>query len=152
MLAFVVAWLLAILGLSPMGADSSAPFDEVALRWMLFFGAGWSVLGGAVAHTIFARQTARDIGWESNGFQYEVGFASLAMGLGGIYASAVDQPAGWVVASIASGLFLLVAGINHVIEIVRHHNYAPGQTVILVSDFGIPISLFALLVAVGAVG
>ena len=71
-------------------------------------GAGWSVLGGSVAHTVFARQTARDIGWESNGFQYEVGFASFAMGLGGIYASTVDQPGAWVTASIASGLFLLL--------------------------------------------
>jgi hypothetical protein len=149
--AFVVAWLLALLGVPAIGTDSSTPLDELALRWMLFMGAGWSVLGGSVAHTVFARRTARDIGWETNGFQYEVGFASLAMGLAGIYASTVDQPAAWVVASIASGLFLLLAGINHVVEIIREHNYAPGNTVILVSDLGIPISLSALLIATGAI-
>ena len=88
---------------------------------------------------------------ESNGFQYEVGFASFAMGLGGIYASTVDQPGAWVTASIASGLFPLIAGINHIIEIVRNHNYAPGQTVILISDFGIPVSLLVLLVVTGAI-
>lgn len=108
-------------------------------------------MGGSVARTIFARQTARVIGWESNGFQYELGFASLAVGLGGIYASTVDQPAAWVVASIASGLFLLLAGINHIIEIIRDHNYAPGNTVILVSDLGVPISLSALLTATAAI-
>jgi Family of unknown function (DUF6790) len=149
--AFVVAWLLALFGVPALGTDSSTPFDELALRWMLFMGAGWSVLGGSVAHIIFARQVARGIGWESNGFQYEVGFASLAMGLAAIYASTVDQPAAWVVASIASGLFLLIAGINHVFEIVRKHTYAPGQTVILFSDFGIPLSLFALLIATGTI-
>ena len=148
---FVVAWVLALLGVPAIGTDASTTFAELALRWMLFMGAGWSVLGGSVAHTIFARQTARDIGWESNGFQYEVGFASFAMGLGGIYASTVDQPGAWVTASIASGLFLLIAGINHIIEIVRSHNYAPGQTVILISDFGIPVSLLVLLVATGAI-
>jgi uncharacterized membrane protein HdeD (DUF308 family) len=63
----------------------------------------------------------------------------------------VDQPAAWVVASIASGVFLLLAGINHVIEIIREHNYATGNTVILVSDLGIPISLSALLIATGAI-
>ena len=148
---FVVAWVLALLGVPAIGTDSSTPFTELALRWMLFMGAGWSVLGGSIAHTIFARQTARDIGWESNGFQYEVGYASLAMGLAGIYASTVDQSAAWVVSSIASGLFLLIAGINHVVDIVRKRNYAPGQTVILLSDFGIPISLFALLIATGTI-
>jgi hypothetical protein len=56
-----------------------------------------------------------------------------------------------VTASIASGLFLLIAGINHIVEIVRSRNYAPGQTVILISDFGIPLSLLILLIATGAV-
>jgi hypothetical protein len=36
------------------------------------------------------------------------------------------------------------------VEIVREQNYAPGNTVILVSDFGIPLSLLALLIATGA--
>ena len=97
-----------------LGTDSSTPFDELALRWMLFLGAGGSVAGASVAHTVFARQTARSIGWETNGFQFELGYASLAMGLAAIYASTVDEPAAWVVASIASGLFLLLAGFNHV--------------------------------------
>jgi hypothetical protein len=56
-----------------------------------------------------------------------------------------------VTASIASGLFLLSAGINHITEIVRSRNYAPGQTVILISDFGIPLSLLILLIATGAI-
>jgi hypothetical protein len=73
------------------------------------------------------------------------------MGLGGIYASTVDQPGAWVTASIASGLFLLIAGINHIVEIVRSRNYAPGQTVILISDSGIPLSLLILLITTGAI-
>jgi hypothetical protein len=52
--------------------------------------------------------------------------------------------------SIAAGLFLLIAGINHVIEIVRSRN-TPGSTVILISDFGIPLSLFVLLITTGAI-
>ena len=149
--AFVIAWLLAIFDVQAFGTDASTPFDELALRWMLLLGAGGSVAGSVVAHTVFARSTAKTIGWESNGFQYELGFACLAMGLGAFYASTVDEPAAWVVASIASGLFLLLAGLNHVREIVREKNYGPGSTVILISDFGIPISLFALLLSTGAI-
>jgi hypothetical protein len=35
---------------------------------------------------------------------------------------------------IAGGLFLLLAGLNHVVEIVREKNYAPGNTAILISE------------------
>ena len=53
-------------------------------------------------------------------------------------------------ASLAGGIFLLLAGFNHIVEIVRDHNYAPGNTAILVSDLGVPVSLLALLIATGA--
>ncbi len=149
-LLFVLAWVFAILGLETGGTDSST-FDELALRWQLFLAAGWSLLGGSLAHTVFARNTAKGIGWESNGFQYEVGFASAGIGLAAIYASTVDEPTTWVAASIASGLFLLLAGLNHILEIKRDRNYAPGNTVILVSDLGVPISLFALLLATNSI-
>ena len=149
-LAFVLAWLLALLGVEAIGTDASTPGDEQALRWMLLIGAGTNVAFGSLAHTVFARATAKDIGWETNGFQYEVGFASLAIGLASIYASTVDEASAWITASLAAGLFLLLAAANHIVEILRDRNFAPGNTVILVSDLGVPISLFALLVSTGA--
>jgi hypothetical protein len=148
---FVVAWICALLGWSAPGMEGSSPFDENALRWMLFLGMGWSILGGSISHTVFAKVTAESIGWTTNGFQYEVGFASLGIGLAGIYASSVDDPTAWVVASIAGGLFLLLAGINHVREIFADRNYAPGNTFILISDFGVPASLLALLFSTSAI-
>ena len=39
-LLFVIAWVCALLGWSAPGADGSTPFDEQALRWMLFLGMG----------------------------------------------------------------------------------------------------------------
>ena len=150
-LVFVLAWVFALAGMETFGTDSATPDDEQALRWMLFLGMGWSLAGGSIQHTLFAKQTAKAIGWESNGFQYEVGFASLAIGLAGIYASTVDDHTAWVTASIAGGGFLFLAGVNHVVEIVRSKNYAPGNTAILISDFGVPISLLALLLSTGSV-
>ena len=140
-LLFVLPWIFALVGLGAPGADSSTPFDEQALRWMLFLGMGWSIAGGIFMHTVFARSTARAIGWQTNGFQYEVGFASLGIGLGGIYASFTDTPEAWIAASIAGGIFLLLSGLNHIIGIFREKNYAPGNTAILISDLGVPISL-----------
>ena len=150
-LTFVLAWVFFLVGLEAPGTDSATPSDEMALRWMLFLGMGWSILGGFVMHTVFAKGVAKSIGWETNGFQYEVAFASLGVGLAGIYASSVDDPSAWIVASLAGGLFLLLAGFNHIVEIVREKNYAPGNTAILISDLGVPISLLALLLATGAI-
>jgi hypothetical protein len=46
----------------------------------------------------------------------------------------LEEPAAWVAASIAGGIFLLLAGLSHIVEIVRDKNYAPGNTAILLSD------------------
>ena len=150
-LMFLLAWAFAVIGWNAPGADATTPFDEQALRWILFLAVGWAGVGGSIPHTIFARQTAKSIGWETNGFQYEVGFANLAFGLSGIYASQQDVPEAWLAAAVAGGAFLTLAGVYHVIEIFRDRNYAPGNTVILISDFGIPISLFALLLATNTI-
>ena len=148
---FVLAWVFALVGSEAPGTDAATAFDENALRWILFLAVGWTGVGAAVPHTIFARQTAKSIGWETNGFQYEVGFANLAIGLAGIYAANQDASAAWVAAALAGGVFLALAGAYHVVEIFRDRNYAPGNTLILFSDFGIPISLLALLLATNAV-
>ena len=150
-LLFVISWACALVGWDAPGTDSGTAFDENALRWMLFLAMGWTALGAAIPHTIFAKQTAQAIGWETNGFQYEVGFANLAVGLAGIYAANQDASQAWVAAALAGGVFLALAGANHVLEIVRDRNYAPGNTAILISDFGTPISLLALLLATNAI-
>lgn len=150
-IAFALSWLFAVIGWEAPGTDFATPTDEQALRWILFIAVGWTGVVGSVMHTIFARSTARSIGWETSGFQYEVGFANLAVGLAGIYTAGRDEPEAWVAASLAAGTFLLLAGAYHLIEIVRERNLAPGNTVILVSDLGIPISLLVLLLATGAI-
>ncbi len=117
---------------------------------MLFLAVGCTGIGGAIPHTIFAKQTANAIGWRTNGFQYEVGFANLAIGVAGVDASFQDTSQAWVAAALAGGVFLALAGAYHVVEIIRDRNDAPGNTVILISDFGIPISLLALLLSTGS--
>jgi predicted membrane channel-forming protein YqfA (hemolysin III family) len=148
-LLFVLAWLFALIGIGAPSTDSGTPLDEQALRWMLFLGLGWAALGAGVTHTIFARQAAEAIGWQTNGFQYEVGFANLAIGLAGVYASNQGEGA-WIAASIAGGVFLLCAAANHILEIARDRNYAPGSTAILISDIGVPASLLVLLISTRA--
>ena len=143
---FVLAWVFALTGSSAPGAmagDSAAVSD---LRWILYF-AGYVFVASSVMHSVFAKRTAKSIGWKTNGFQYEIAAVSLGLGLACFYATYHGLEA-WVAASLPVITFLFLAGVNHTIEIVRQKNYSPNNTLILVWDFGVPISLIALLATV----
>jgi hypothetical protein len=51
---------------------------------------------------------------------------------------------------VAGSVFLVLAGANHVREIVKKKNLAAGNTVILLYDFRLPISFVIALVGVGS--
>uniref|UniRef100_A0A6J5ZTV4 Unannotated protein n=1 Tax=freshwater metagenome TaxID=449393 RepID=A0A6J5ZTV4_9ZZZZ len=142
---FVLAWVFALTGQSPPGDVPGELKDVTYLRWMLYM-AGWVFLSSSVMHTVFAKKMAESIGWKTNGFQYEIGFVSLGLGLGSLYASQHGKEA-WIAIAIPIVSFLALAGINHVVEIVREKNFAPNNTMILVWDFGMPISIVALLLS-----
>ena len=62
---------------------------------MLFLGMGWMLAGNSIPHIFFGEATAKSIGWVSNGFQYEVGFASLGIGLAGLGLALRDSHPGF---------------------------------------------------------
>ncbi|MBM3635235.1 MAG: stearoyl-CoA 9-desaturase [Actinobacteria bacterium] len=148
-LTLLVAWILGLAGVSAPGASAGASWDELVLHWTLFMPVGIVFLVSAVMHTVLARRTAASIGWQTNGFQYEIGFVSLGLGIAGIWATYQGSEA-WIAVAIPTTAFLFLAGVNHLIEMVRDRNYAPGNSVIIISDFGTPITLWAMLAAVGA--
>jgi hypothetical protein len=137
------AWVLALLGIQAPGGNGSG-FSEInTLKWVLYF-AGWVFLFSSVMHSVFAKKMAKSIGWKTNGFQYEIAAVSLGLGLGCFYAVYRGEEA-WVAISLPIITFLLLAGLNHLKEILKDKNFAPNNTLILIWDFGVPISLIALL-------
>jgi hypothetical protein len=142
------AWAFALSGMDAPGGvagDSAAMSD---LRWILYF-AGIVFLISSVMHSVFRRSMAASIGWETNGFELELAAVSLGLGLGCLYAVYQGLEAMTAI-SLPVIAFLFLAGVNHVVEIVRKRNYAPNNTLILVWDFGVSASLVALLLAVDA--
>ena len=99
-------------------------------------------------HSVFAKSMAESIGWKTNGFQHELAAVSLGLGIACFY-SVYNGLAAMTTVSIPIIAFLFLAGVNHVVEIVRKKNYAPNNTLILIWDFGVSISLVALLVSIG---
>ncbi|MFM2438737.1 MAG: hypothetical protein RLZ55_1562 [Actinomycetota bacterium] len=144
-LTVVAAWVLALLGVSSIG-DEAPTFAGAAMQWLLFLPGGIMFLVSAGMHTFLAKSTAKQIGWQTNGFQYEIGFVSLGLGLGGIVAAASDPAAWWPIA-LAQGVFLLLCAGNHIRDMRRSRNFAAGNTIILIYDLGLPLSYLGLFLA-----
>ncbi|MCB0918495.1 MAG: hypothetical protein KDC39_07990 [Actinobacteria bacterium] len=143
-LTLIVGWVLAILNLTPPGATDGEDFAVSALRWLFTIPAGYMFVASGIMHTVFAKSTAKNIGWQTNGFQYELGFVSLGIGAAGIVAAYYDFSA-WLVLTIVVSCFLLGAAANHIKEMISERNYSPGNTWVLIYDIGLPASLIVLL-------
>ncbi len=143
----VIAWILTLLDVAAPGGTPDESTMESAMRWLLFIPGGFMFLASGVMHTVFAKSTARNIGWQTNGFQYEIGFVSLGLGLAGIIAANSAEPA-WLPIAVAQSVFLVLAGANHVREIVKDKNLSPGNTLILLYDFGLPVSYLIALISI----
>jgi len=142
----VLAWIMALVGGTPPGGLVGEPSAVADVRWLLYF-AGFVFIFSSIMHSVFAKRMAASIGWKTNGFQYEIAAVSLGLGIASFYAVYHGVEA-WVAVSIPIITFLFLAGLNHLREIVHQRNYAPNNTLILVWDFGLPISLAWLLLSI----
>jgi Na+/melibiose symporter-like transporter len=115
------------------------------LRYLFIFPLGLLGLWAFVGHVFFPVRAATDIGWNPSPFQFEVGYASLGIGLASLYAAYTTFYARVAVA-IAASCFLIGAGIGHVHDIVEYGNLTSGNAgPILVTDFLTPMAVLALL-------
>jgi hypothetical protein len=118
---------------------------EALFAYFLLFSIGFSLLYNFVLHSFFGEMTAGFIGWKNSPFQEEVGFASLGYAVVGFLAfrRSFDLR---LAAVTGPSLFLFCAGAGHVYQIITTHNFAPGNSgVILYMDFLLPVIGFVLL-------
>ena len=120
--------------------------DEV-LAWFLFFSIGVSFFYNFVFHVFFGDLAASYIGWANSPFQAEVGYASLGFAAVGFLA----YRGAWatrLAAVLGPALFLWGAAVGHALDMIRSHNFAPGNAgVIFWTDILLPVVGFALLAA-----
>ncbi|HAV77590.1 MAG TPA: hypothetical protein DCX53_09590 [Anaerolineae bacterium] len=107
--------------------------------------AGWfGIMSGLFGHIIHADQVAASIGWPVNsGFQMELGFASISIGLVGFLSfwnKGYRLPF-----IIMKTIFMWGAGYTHILHAVQHNNFSPGNTGIIVYwDFLFPAFMIVL--------
>jgi hypothetical protein len=124
---------------------SRAQLIEALFSYFLLFSVGFSFLYNFVMHVFFGAMAARFIGWADSPFQAEVGFASLGFAAIGLLAfrGSFDMR---VAAVVGPACFLLGAAGGHIVQIVKSHNYAPGNAgTILYTDILLPVIGFVLL-------
>jgi hypothetical protein len=118
---------------------------EQLLAWFLFFSIGVSFLYNFVMHVFFGDMAARFIGWENSPFQAEVGYASLGFAAVGFLAFRGGRDVR-LAAILGPALFLWGAAVGHVLDMVRTHNFAPGNAgAIFWTDVLLPVLGFVLL-------
>lgn len=143
---YLMVILFSLLQLRLRQARTRAEILEIFLVHLMGIG-GFSGMTSFYFHTVEADRLAESIGWPAgNPFQTEVGFANLGIGL-------VAFLSFWrrdfiLPAIIAGGVMAVGAGIVHIIDIVQHGNFAPGNAgPILYADFLGPALRIGLYVA-----
>ena len=112
---------------------------------MLFMAVGLSGIWGFAMHVFFPSIASKDIGWQANSFEFEVGLANLGLGISGIIAAFASWGYRAAVTTVTT-TFLWGAAIGHIRQIILLHNYNPGNAgTILVTDILIPLTLLILL-------
>jgi len=110
----------------------------------LVVGIGLFGLWNFIGHTLMAEQIAQSIGWTSNGFQQELGWVSLGIGIAGLLCFWIRDRFWWATAIPFSTFLLGAAGI-HLVEIMEKGNLNPGNTWIILPDLLMPLTVIILL-------
>lgn len=107
---------------------------------------GFNGITSFFVHTVWANEVATSIGWAAGSpFQTEVAGANLGIGLIGFLG--FWRRDAWLPFIIAKTAFAWTAGATHVVDLVRHGNFAVNNAgPMLYWDFLMPVALVAVYV------
>jgi hypothetical protein len=119
---------------------------EIFLVWWVVVAVGVAAIFGAMFHFFDGPDTAREIGYSNGdgGFQTEVGFADLAIGVLGVLCARFRD--GFLLAAvIAVSIAYLGDAYGHLHQAAIHDNHDPDNTgLVLWADFIAPIVAIGL--------
>jgi len=119
---------------------------ELALLWVLAGGGAWSIFGGIGHLGPNSTDLAEEIGYEQSFFQWEVGFADVAIGVLGVMCIWLRNS--FMTAAVIA-LVILFGGdaIGHLMQWVANDNTDPDNIWALPSDVLASVLAVVLLVA-----
>ena len=119
---------------------------ELAANFTIGLSGWFGIMSGLFGHIIYANAVATSIGWPVNsGFQMELGFASIGIGLVGFLG--FWNKAYWLPFIIMKFIFGWGAGYTHILHMMQENNFSPSNTGIVVYwDFLFPIFMIVLYI------
>ncbi|WP_296561853.1 DUF6790 family protein [uncultured Acetobacterium sp.] len=122
--------------------NNGALLAETLLLHQLFF-LGVAMTISFMGHVLMSEEIAAQIGWVSNGFQKELGYVSLGIGICGFLAVKF-RGAFWAPIIIISVVFFFGAALIHLRELLTLANFNPGNALIIIPDLLGPVTLVVL--------
>lgn len=101
---------------------------------------GWAGVGAGISHLFFGRRISKTIGFEKSPYELEVGFADLSFGIVALMAANYSSEFALAVI-LASSIYRVGCGIGHIRSMIKQHNFAVNNTLILVTNFAVPAFL-----------
>ena len=140
---YVLALVLGLGGLRLSGGPEASP--PVA-QWLLLLSVGVQGLVASYGHLLRSEEVAASIGWTSNPFQIEIGYANLGLGIAGVVSPWLGVGGAWGVACFYVP-FTLGAAAGHIRQIRAEGNLAPNNAgPILWIDVLGPLTLVSALI------
>src|SRR5262245_18185281 len=136
---FVLGLLASAIALWRATERSRDAIVKALFSYFLLFSIGFANFYNFILHVFFGEMSARFIGWETSPFQLEVGFASLGFAVLGFLAfkGSFDLR---LAAVVGPACFLWGAAGGHIYQMIKAHNFAPGNAgIIFYSDILIPL-------------
>lgn len=101
---------------------------------------GWAGVGAGISHIFFGKKISKSIGFDSDPYELEVGFADLSFGIVALLAPHFSTDY-WFAIILVSSMYRVGCGIGHIKQIIQTKNYAVNNTVILFTNFVVPAFL-----------
>ncbi|POH72885.1 DUF6790 family protein [Arthrobacter glacialis] len=131
---FVIVTVLQFAG--GAGEDWGPQLVTNAVTYMI----GWAGVGAGISHLFFSNKISKTIGFEKSPYQHEVGFADLSMGIVALMAASYSTEFALSVILVSS-FYRFGCGIGHIRSMIKDHNFAINNTLILFTNFLVPAFL-----------
>lgn len=113
------------------------PIATATIVWteLTFYYVGLTMIWAGIFHAYFQAIAAPQIGWQPSPFEYELGWFEIGLGAAALFSRRYGKSYRAAI-TIPFVVFSLAAAAQHLDQIVRLHNYAPGNAGIGVLWFG----------------